>query len=254
MDAFTQDMTPKDKQHSSPADPVPRSKQSDPVNVRFSTHSLRFVPNDSLWRKCLLGYPWSRPEIGLRGLSSRDFMQQNQCSHHEPVEQPQPESERRLHRFPDSWFLTTWAEMRIMAPKTRVSKILPLLSVANAIALLWDELKLTFHQNHMLWQKSKVWLGWRQSGLVALSCNILQGWQKGFGIADVCRYMDVLRRLRILLFWLGFHKNEQQLQAWSVWTGSVGGRPTSTRSIRSSSMRQFGPLPFALATSSNLRV
>ena len=87
---------------------------------------------------------------------------------------------------------------------------------------------------------------------MALSCNILQSWQKGFGIADVCRYMDVLRGLRILLFWLGFHKSEQQLQAWSVWKGSVGGRPTSTRSIRSSSMRKFGPLPFGLATSSNL--
>ena len=67
-----------------------------------------------------------------------------------------------------------------------------------------------------------------------------------------CMYMDVLRGLRILLFWLGFHKTEQQLQSWSVWKVSVGGRPTSTRSIRSSSMRKFGPLPFSLTTSSNL--
>ena len=81
------------------------------------------------------GYPWSRPEIGLRGLSSRNFLQQIQCSHHEPVEQPeQLDSERRLYRFPDSWFLTTWAEMRVlrvMAPKASVSKILPLLPIAN---------------------------------------------------------------------------------------------------------------------------
>ena len=70
-----------------------------------------------------------------------------------------------------------------------------------------------------------------------------------------CMYMDVLRRgLRFLLVWLGFHKTEQQLQSWSVWKGSVGGRPTSTRSIRSSSMRKFGPLPFSLATSSNLHL
>ena len=45
--------------------------------------------------------------------------------------------------------------------------------------------------------------------------------------------MDVLLGLRFLSFWLGFHKTEQHLQAWAVWTGFVGGRPTSP-------MRKFG--------------
>ena len=102
-------------------------QSQDPSSLIQSAHSLRIAPNDPTWRRCLLGYPWSRPQIGLRALSSRDFLQP-------PVEQPeQLESERRLHHFPDSWFLTTCAEMRVrvMARKASVSKILPLLSVAN---------------------------------------------------------------------------------------------------------------------------
>ena len=94
-------------------------QSQDPSSLIQSAHSLRFAPNDSTWRRCLLGYPWSRPQIGLRA---------------PPVEQPeQLESERRLHHFPDSWFQTTCAEMRVrvMARKASVSKILPLLSVAN---------------------------------------------------------------------------------------------------------------------------
>ena len=45
------------KRNNIPSDPVPRSKQCDPVSVWSALHSLRFAPNDSTWQRCLLGYP-----------------------------------------------------------------------------------------------------------------------------------------------------------------------------------------------------
>ena len=55
-------------------------QSQDPSSLIQSAHSLRFAPNDSAWRRCLLGYPWSRPEIGLRGLGSLEFTQQNSAA------------------------------------------------------------------------------------------------------------------------------------------------------------------------------
>lgn len=126
---FFEDMKPEEKQHPN------RSNSQDHSLIQSVSSPHRFAPN-SLWQRCLLGYLRSRPEIGLSGLRFGD--KRNQCSHHEPEQPEQPEGER-LHRFPESWFLTTWAEMivmRVMATKASVSKILPPLSIANCRFLL----------------------------------------------------------------------------------------------------------------------